>query len=57
MERGGYAGPLSVEIEFKGEPWPPITEVDDAMARSRDYLLLLGVSDTPGTTGASGSAR
>ena len=26
--RGGYAGPLSVEIEFQGEPWPPLAEVD-----------------------------
>ena len=28
LEAGGYSGPLSVEIEFQGEPWPPLAEVD-----------------------------
>ncbi len=31
---GGYRGPLSVEIEFQGEPWPPLAEVDACMKRA-----------------------
>jgi sugar phosphate isomerase/epimerase len=43
LEAGGYSGPLSVEIEFQGEPWPPLTEVTEAMARSRAHLNALGL--------------
>ena len=43
MESGGFKGPLSVEIEFKGEPWPPLTEVNRAMKASRDKLASLGL--------------
>ena len=28
----GYTGPYSVELEFQGEPWPPLEEVDEACA-------------------------
>lgn len=44
LDKGGFAGPLSVEIEFKGEPWPPLAEVNRAMKSSRDKLVSLGLS-------------
>jgi L-ribulose-5-phosphate 3-epimerase len=44
MERGGFAGPLSVEIEFGGEPWPPLADVTRAMKASREKLVELGPS-------------
>ena len=34
----------SVEIEFEGEPWPPLDEVTEAMRRSREHLTSLGLS-------------
>jgi sugar phosphate isomerase/epimerase len=34
----GYDKPYSVEIEFTGEPWPPIEEVHRAMATSYETL-------------------
>jgi L-ribulose-5-phosphate 3-epimerase len=43
LREGGYDGPLSVEIEFEGEPWPPLAEVTEAMRRSREHLSALGV--------------
>jgi L-ribulose-5-phosphate 3-epimerase len=43
LEAGGYTGPISVEIEFQGEPWPPLAEVTEAMARSRVHLNALGL--------------
>ena len=43
LRAAGYAGPLSVEIEFQGEPWPPLAEVDAAMARAHAHLSALGV--------------
>jgi L-ribulose-5-phosphate 3-epimerase len=42
LRDGGYSGPLSVELEFRGEPWPPLEEVDDAMRRSYEHLRSLG---------------
>jgi sugar phosphate isomerase/epimerase len=44
LRAGGYSGPYSVEIEFQGEPWPPLEEVDDAMRRSYEHLRGLGLS-------------
>jgi sugar phosphate isomerase/epimerase len=41
LRDAGYTGPLSVELEFQGEPWPPLAEVTDAMRRSREHLLAL----------------
>jgi hypothetical protein len=35
---------LSVEIEFQGEPWPPLADVDAAMRRSYEHLTSLGLS-------------
>jgi sugar phosphate isomerase/epimerase len=40
----GYMGPYSVEIEFKGEPWPPLAEVTRAMTSSYRHLSSLGLS-------------
>lgn len=44
LEVGGYKGPLSVEIEFSGLPWPPLEEVDRSMAVSYSTLHGLGLS-------------
>jgi L-ribulose-5-phosphate 3-epimerase len=41
LDEAGYTGPYSVELEFEGEPWPPLEEVDDAMRRSYEYLRRL----------------
>ncbi len=40
----GYANPLSVEIEFQGEPWPSLEEVDRSMKVSYEHLKSLGLS-------------
>lgn len=39
----GYSGPLSVEIEFAGLPWPPLAEVNRSMAVSYRTLSGLGL--------------
>jgi sugar phosphate isomerase/epimerase len=39
----GFGGPLSVELEFQGEPWPPLAEVTEALRVSREHLRHLGV--------------
>jgi L-ribulose-5-phosphate 3-epimerase len=44
LEETGYAGPLSVELEFQGEPWPPLEEVNASMQRSYEHLRGLGLS-------------
>jgi L-ribulose-5-phosphate 3-epimerase len=44
LDRAGYTGPLSVELEFQGEPWPPLEEVDASMRRSYEHLRGLGLS-------------
>jgi L-ribulose-5-phosphate 3-epimerase len=41
LRDAGYAGPLSVELEFRGEPWPPLPDVTDSMRRSREHLESL----------------
>jgi L-ribulose-5-phosphate 3-epimerase len=38
----GIDVPMSVELEFSGEPWPPLSVVDDAMLVSRRRLVELG---------------
>lgn len=43
LRAGDYQGPLSLEIEFQGEPWPPLAEVDRAVRASYEHLQgLLG---------------
>jgi L-ribulose-5-phosphate 3-epimerase len=44
LRTAGYAGPCSVELEFRGEPWPPLPEVTAAMRQSYAYLRHLGLS-------------
>ena len=44
LAEAGYSGPYSVELEFQGEPWPPLEEVDEAMRRSYEHLSRLGLS-------------
>lgn len=44
LKRGGYRGPLSVELEFKGEPWPSLKAVNAAMKASYKALSALGLS-------------
>ena len=43
LREAGYDGPYSVEIEFTGEPWPPLADVTEAMRRSREHLVSLGL--------------
>ncbi len=44
LEEEGYTDPFSVEIEFQGEPWPPLAEVDRSMKVSYETLKALGLS-------------
>jgi L-ribulose-5-phosphate 3-epimerase len=44
LEEEGYTNPFSVEIEFSGEPWPPLEEVHRAMRVSYAHLKQLGLS-------------
>jgi L-ribulose-5-phosphate 3-epimerase len=43
LREAGYDGPYSVELEFSGEPWPPLAEVNEAMRRSYEHLRSLGL--------------
>lgn len=38
LDAAGFDGPCSVEVEFQGEPWPALEEVNRVMAASYDYL-------------------
>ena len=38
LDAAGFDGPCSIEIEFQGEPWPALAEVDRAMAESFRYV-------------------
>lgn len=42
LKAAGYDGPCSVEIEFSGEPWPPLEEVTRAMGSAYRHLTALG---------------
>jgi sugar phosphate isomerase/epimerase len=44
LATGGFHGPVSVEIEFQGEPWPPLAEVNRAMRASYEKLASIGLS-------------
>ena len=39
LDAVSFAGPVSVEVEFTGEPWPPLAEVDAEMKSAHDYLV------------------
>jgi L-ribulose-5-phosphate 3-epimerase len=43
LREASYAGPIGVEIEFRGDPWPPLAVVDYAMDRSFSYLRAQGI--------------
>jgi L-ribulose-5-phosphate 3-epimerase len=45
LAASGYTGPTSVEIEFSGEPWPPLAEVNRAMQKSYATLTALQKRD------------
>jgi len=36
---GGFTGPITIELEFQGEPWPPLEEIDGALRRSRAFAM------------------
>jgi len=38
LDRVGFNGPVSVEIEFQGEPWPSLDDVNKAMADSYAFV-------------------
>jgi L-ribulose-5-phosphate 3-epimerase len=43
LKDAGYKAPFSVEIEFSGEPWPSLAEVDRSMKVSYQALSKLGL--------------
>jgi L-ribulose-5-phosphate 3-epimerase len=43
LEQKGYVNPFGVEIEFQGEPWPPVAEVHRSVAASYAHLSKLGL--------------
>ncbi|HYI25789.1 MAG TPA: sugar phosphate isomerase/epimerase family protein [Thermomicrobiales bacterium] len=38
LSKTDFAGPCSIEIEFQGEPWPPLADVESALTTSREFL-------------------
>ncbi|MDQ3411512.1 MAG: sugar phosphate isomerase/epimerase [Chloroflexota bacterium] len=38
LDAVGFDGPCSVEVEFQGEPWPPLAEVNRALAASYQFV-------------------
>lgn len=44
LSKAKYSGPFTVEIEFKGEPWPSLKAVNTAMKQSYQTLAALGLS-------------
>jgi sugar phosphate isomerase/epimerase len=38
LDAAGFNGPCSIELEFQGEPWPALDEVNRAMAESYRYV-------------------
>lgn len=41
LDRGGYSGPMSIEIEFSEGGWPSVPEVHEAVKRARQNVLHL----------------
>jgi len=39
----GYSGPFSVGLEFQGEPYPTLSEINRAMKQSHEFLTALGL--------------
>jgi L-ribulose-5-phosphate 3-epimerase len=44
LANGGFTGPMSVEVEFLNDPWPPLADVHRAMRSSYERLSLFGLS-------------
>ncbi len=38
LNKVGFAGPCALEIEFQGEPWPPLDVVESTLRNSREFL-------------------
>lgn len=38
LREGGFRGPVSIEIEFQGEPWPPLEDVNRAVSESLAFI-------------------
>lgn len=38
FKQSNYRGPFTIEIEFYGEPWPPLADVNAAMKQSCQTL-------------------
>jgi sugar phosphate isomerase/epimerase len=38
LEKAGFTGPISVELEFQGEPWPPLDDVNRAVTESLGFI-------------------
>lgn len=38
LREAGFHGPISVELEFQGEPWPPLEQVNKAVADSHEFI-------------------
>jgi L-ribulose-5-phosphate 3-epimerase len=38
LDAVNFDGPVSIEIEFQGEPWPPLDVVNKAVADSYSYV-------------------
>jgi len=38
LDTAGFDGPCSIEVEFQGEPWPALDEVNQALADSYRYV-------------------
>jgi sugar phosphate isomerase/epimerase len=38
LDKVGFTGPVSIEIEFQGEPWPPLADVNKAVADSYTFV-------------------
>jgi len=41
LDKAGFMGICSVEVEFQGEPWPPLAEVNAAVKQSHDFIRPL----------------
>ena len=38
LDKAGFTGPCSIEVEFQGEPWPSLDDVNTAVAQSASFV-------------------
>ena len=38
LDKSGFTGPCSIEVEFEGDPWPALADVNAAVAQSAAYV-------------------